>query len=85
MVISRKVQMTKNLKKAVVASGSLMMLLLVSIPSIAQNPKKQWTDGEIEKWRSKYKEREIAFLPLTAISKNSASPVRTNQPPIARL
>ena len=64
MVISRKVQMTKTLKNKIITSGSLMMLLLVSIPSIAQDPKKQWTDGQIENVEIEIvKEREITLPP----------------------
>ena len=69
MVISRKVQMTKNLKNAIITSGSLTILLLVSIPSIGQDPKKQWTDGEIENVEIEIvKEREIT-LPSAYYSK----------------
>ena len=56
--------MTKNLKNAIITLGSLMMLLLVSISSIAQDPKKQWTDGEIENVEIEIvKEREITLPP----------------------
>ena len=81
MVISRKVQMTKNLKNAIITSGSLTILLLVSIPSIGQDPKKQWTDGEIENVEIEIvKEREIT-LPAADrnFGKNSAPAFRTNQ------
>ena len=80
MVISRKVQMTKNLKNGIISSGSLMMmLLLVSIPSLAQDPKKKWTDGEIENVEIEIvKEREIT---LPAADRNFEKiPPRPSEP-----
>ena len=85
MVISRKVQMTKTLKNTIMTSGSLMMLLLVTIPSIAQDPKKQWTDGEIENVEIEIvKEREITLPPADRnFEKIPPRPSEPIKPPIA--
>ncbi len=79
MVISRKVQTTMNLKSAIITSASLMIWLLVSTPSVAQDPKKQWTDGEIENVEIEIvKEREIT---LPAADRNFEKiPPRPSEP-----
>ncbi|HXR79335.1 MAG TPA: hypothetical protein VN763_00380, partial [Saprospiraceae bacterium] len=77
--------MTKNLKNAIITSGSLMMLLLlVSIPSFAQDPKKKWTDGEIENVEIEIvKEREITLPPADRnFEKIPPRPSEPIKPPI---
>ena len=62
MIISRGVYTIKSLKKFAVAPSGLAMLMLLSISSVAQDPNKQWTDGEIENVEIEIiKEREITL------------------------
>ena len=79
MIISRRVYTIKSLKKFAVASSGLAMLMLLSISSVAQDPNKQWTDGEIENVEIEIiKEREIT---LPAADRNFEKiPPRPSEP-----
>ncbi|WP_276373387.1 hypothetical protein [Chryseolinea sp. H1M3-3] len=47
MIISRTERLMKNYKK-IAAAGPLLLMLFLFDTAFAQDPKKQWTDGEIE-------------------------------------
>src|SRR5687768_3275364 len=82
--IFRMVQTTKNLKNAIITSGILIIGLLISITSVGQDPKKQWTDGEIENVEIEIvKEREIILPPADRnFEKIPPRPSEPIKPPI---
>jgi hypothetical protein len=76
---SKMVQVTKSLKNSIHTSVLVVTGLLLSIPSMSQDPKKQWTDGEIEDVEIEIvKEREIV---LPAADRNfDKIPPRPSEP-----